>query len=404
LGWNDADMTGPRSSGSSAISTVPGAGPALSGTGNGSRRPDRGDGGGRIRKRDKTRAIAGERYAASNRWFWISTSIGAVAVLFFLAAAIPTYGWTPFIVLGIPAIAGCFVHRIADLVTERMYAISHLGWLALVGVCAAQTGGADSFLLPLVPTMALGFFGRLRPLVATAYAWVGCALAGGAVLLADWDGFVRFPWLVGSCALGLLTLTLFASQMAAGEIRHRGEATVDQLTGLLNRRGLKERMAELKQQAQVIGDGTYLAVLACDLDRFKLINDTYGHARGDAVLRDVAYIIRKQLRRFELAYRMGGEEFLILLPGNGVEDAAVVAEAVRAAIADSSPGGLQITISVGIAAAVAADFDADQLLLAADHAMMSAKRAGRDRIVLATEARRVIARGAGSTVGARTAV
>jgi diguanylate cyclase (GGDEF)-like protein len=340
------------------------------------------DDGARARREESTRALAGERFAASNTWFWVSSILGSVVLVVLLGAAVPTYGWIPLLLLGTPALVGSIATFFVPDLPERMYAIAHLVWLVFVGVCAGVAGGADSFLLPLLPTLALGFFSRLRPAAAAGYAWAAFGLASAAVLVTDWDGFVRAPWMLCSCAVGMVSLTLFASQMAAGELRHRGEATVDQLTGLLNRRGLKDRLAELRQQALVIGDDTQMAFLACDLDRFKLINDTHGHARGDDVLRDVAYILRKQLRRFELAYRMGGEEFLIVLPGHGVADAAVVAEAIRKAIADGTPGGLEVTVSIGVAAGVAADVDADDLLREADGALFAAKRAGRNRVMV----------------------
>jgi diguanylate cyclase (GGDEF)-like protein len=338
----------------------------------------------RSSQRDKARALSTERYLASNRWFWLASTIGTAAITALLIAAIPTYGWIPFLVLGVPAIVGTLGHFVGSVVSQRTYALSHAGWIVGIGVSASFAGGADSFLLAFLPVMVLGFFGRLRPMAAIGYSWAGCLLASVPVLLTDWDGFVRSPWLLGACAAGLLSLTPMAAHMAAGELHHRGEATIDQLTGLLNRRGLGDRIAELRQQAVVLGDDTPMAVLAGDLDRFKLINDTYGHARGDDVLRDVAYIIRKQLRRFELAYRMGGEEFLVLLPGHDAAAAMGVAESIRAAIEAGSPGGLTITISIGVASCPAAEVVPGQLLVEADNALYAAKAAGRNLVVQAT--------------------
>ena len=92
---------------------------------------------------------------------------------------------------------------------------------------------------------------------------------------------------------------------------------------------------EIEQQARVSGGPVSLVLL--DLDRFKLVNDTHGHERGDAVLRDVAYEIRKSLRSFELVYRIGGEEFLVLLPGVALHKAVDVAERVRAPWPTAAP-------------------------------------------------------------------
>jgi diguanylate cyclase (GGDEF)-like protein len=86
--------------------------------------------------------------------------------------------------------------------------------------------------------------------------------------------------------------------------------------------------------------GLPVGVLVTDVDHFKRVNDEFGHQRGDAVLTDVAYVMRKRLRAFDLAYRIGGEEFLMLLPGANVEETAAIAEDLREALpARRSPAG-----------------------------------------------------------------
>ena len=114
------------------------------------------------------------------------------------------------------------------------------------------------------------------------------------------------------------------------EIQQRADATLDPLTGLLNRKALAVRFAEIAEQAAVT-EG-WVSVIECDLDHFKDVNDEYGHDRGDAVLKDAAYALRKNMRSFELVYRLGGEEFLIVLPGVAGAEAAATAE--RGAIGD----------------------------------------------------------------------
>ena len=99
---------------------------------------------------------------------------------------------------------------------------------------------------------------------------------------------------------------------------------------MLNRNALQTRIAELAQQAAILREP--VALIVGDLDNFKAINDGHGHAAGDAVLKDVAYRMRKALRAYDLAYRLGGEEFLIVLPGADGRQAAEVAEALRGAI------------------------------------------------------------------------
>jgi diguanylate cyclase (GGDEF)-like protein len=121
-------------------------------------------------------------------------------------------------------------------------------------------------------------------------------------------------------------------------------------------------------------------VIVLDLDGFKRVNDTFGHERGDAVLRDAAYEIRKSLRSFELVYRIGGEEFLVLLPGVDLTAALDVAERVRHSVEDARPGDLDLTISAGVAANSGGHIRYDDLFRAADAALLEAKRGGRNRV------------------------
>ena len=132
--------------------------------------------------------------------------------------------------------------------------------------------------------------------------------------------------------------------------------------------------------------------MLADLDHFKSINDQHGHGVGDAVLRDVAYAMRRTLRTFELLYRLGGEEFALLLPGAAEDDAARIAEALRVAIEELETAGLQVTCSFGVATArgerhrarAASSRDADAALYAA-------KRGGRNRVERATARRLALA-------------
>src|SRR6185312_14295795 len=109
----------------------------------------------------------------------------------------------------------------------------------------------------------------------------------------------------------IATLALLAGVVSivwalqAAELHHRDEAILDPLTGLLNRHALMPRFIELSHQARLTQQP--VCMVLCDVDGFKAINDEYGHDRGDAVLRDVAYELRKRLRSFELVYRLGGE-------------------------------------------------------------------------------------------------
>ena len=177
--------------------------------------------------------------------------------------------------------------------------------------------------------------------------------------------------------MGLLSLALMQSDR-----QHRSASVIDPLTSMLNRNALRARVDELVHQAKVVNQP--IAVVVADIDHFKLINDSHGHAVGDVVLRDLAYRMRKRLRAFDLAYRIGGEEFAILLPGADADQAGAVAEELRAGIADEPIAGIEVTVSFGVSASLPGAFDYDATFKAADGALYEAKRLGRNRVELAT--------------------
>jgi diguanylate cyclase (GGDEF)-like protein len=162
------------------------------------------------------------------------------------------------------------------------------------------------------------------------------------------------------------------------DLEHRSSSVIDPLTGMLNRNALQTRIAELVQQAAILREP--VALIIGDLDNFKAINDGHGHAAGDAVLKDVAYRMRKSLRAYDLAYRLGGEEFLIVLPGADGRQAAEVAETLRHAIADDPIAGLLVTISFGVSASDPGEFEYDAVFAEADIALYRSKQDGRNRV------------------------
>jgi diguanylate cyclase (GGDEF)-like protein len=133
--------------------------------------------------------------------------------------------------------------------------------------------------------------------------------------------------------------------------------------------------------------GTPLGLLSIDLDHFKSINDSHGHLAGDQVLRQVASVTQTTLRDGDVLVRMGGEEFLVLLPGAGPGDLCTIGERIRRTIAAATvPNGrttLSVTASLGGAClSEAADDTIDQLLAAADEALYASKTSGRNRLTL----------------------
>ncbi len=165
------------------------------------------------------------------------------------------------------------------------------------------------------------------------------------------------------------------------EVELRVLATTDPLTGLYNRRRFLELGDYELQREHRNRRG--LSLLALDLDHFKLVNDRYGHAAGDEVLRRFALVCKSCLRAMDSIGRTGGEEFAILLPESGLEEACLVAERIRAGVefcpmpCDREP--FHVTVSIGAAGCLPED-DFDQLLARADNSLYIAKRAGRNRV------------------------
>jgi len=219
--------------------------------------------------------------------------------------------------------------------------------------------------------------------------------------------------LIGSINLGSADATRFTADHAADFLEHLGiiasfcvenavnrarllrSGFTDVLTGWHNRRYLQVRLEE--ELARARRDRSHIVCLMLDADHFKRINDTWGHAAGDAVLRELANRIESQVRASDVAARYGGEEFMVLLPGTDNRSGERLAERIRHAVAASPfalPSGeeVSITVSIGIAG-VSPGPDADDLktlgdtlIARADVAMYRAKSAGRDKVRVAADA------------------
>lgn len=165
-------------------------------------------------------------------------------------------------------------------------------------------------------------------------------------------------------------------------------ATTDPLTGLYNRRYFMNRLAE--ELLRMHRHSAYqIAILMLDLDHFKQVNDRYGHAMGDELLRHVANLMRGAVRKIDMLARLGGEEFAILMVNSSLQAATAFAERLREEIA-SSPlcmqgGLLKVTASIGVADMKASDHLADSVLIRADQALYRSKDAGRNQVQVFVE-------------------
>jgi diguanylate cyclase (GGDEF)-like protein len=191
----------------------------------------------------------------------------------------------------------------------------------------------------------------------------------------------------------LATIASFALENAVNRARLMRSGFTDVLTGWHNRRYLLVRLTE--ELARARRDQSSLVCLMLDLDHFKLVNDTYGHAAGDEVLRELAHRVELQVRASDVAARYGGEEFVVLMPNTDVRSGRLLAERIRQAVSATpvvfdDDREVAITASIGIAVALPGKDEkdlktlGDSLIARADVALYRAKAAGRNRIEIAT--------------------
>lgn len=188
---------------------------------------------------------------------------------------------------------------------------------------------------------------------------------------------------VHSCAYLLVVVGFLASVLVEYQQHLSHIATEDPLTRLLNRRGLEDALhVSLARAARA---GTPTTAIMVDIDHFKRINDSFGHETGDQVLRAIAGVLERVSRAGDVVSRIGGEEFLLILPDTSVSAARVLAERIRSAIGDRpllvEQQRIPVTVSLGVAGSLG-DVDLDTLSAEADRAMYLAKRGGRNRVAV----------------------
>jgi diguanylate cyclase (GGDEF)-like protein len=321
------------------------------------------------------------RIRESNRPAYAVTFAAVIGAAF-------TYGWLTVI----PPAMGAVFYNLVEHRLERFrrpeYVLAFL-WLV------AQAGNAAGLALvhfssdnpPLIGlvfmvimvTGTCGVFPRRGAIVGLSFAMLATVLAGLAInssLALDNPGLLALPVALVAVA------GLIGSAAGRSAVEYRGAAVVDRLTGMFNRAALTARSAELSHHSLTTGQA--VAVIEADLDRFKEVNDEHGHAVGDYVLQEVAYRIRKHLRAFDSAYRVGGEEFVVLLPGVSLSAANDTAHRICEAIREEPIKKLKVTLSLGVCASDSGEpFDYQRIFERADEALYEAKQDGRDRVCCA---------------------
>lgn len=310
---------------------------------------------------------------------------GCYAILLIACLALaPDFGWWWVL----PLTGGLAVFIVADhfmAKSHRPEVWSAVAWGVvplLLGATLIATGGPASPVVVwfAIPAVTLG--GRFEPRgMAIGTAYVMAVFLLSAVAVDPAKAVEHRDTLITTAAL-VISIVILSGALADSDRTHRRRSTLDPLTGLFNRNALEQRLAEIEGLPCDPDEGLSHALLLCDLDHFKRVNDQLGHAAGDAVLQDVAYTMRAALRAGDSIYRVGGEEILVILPGAGREAALEISERLRNEVRERRPVGVQVTVSIGIAVSEADFVDTDDLIARADAALYAAKAGGRNMVYL----------------------
>ena len=312
--------------------------------------------------------------------------------------------WTACSVLGLiavyAAIRSGWSRRFKDpalTLAQILYAIT---------CCAAAfviAGPARGVTLPILAIILMfGIFGLTtrQMLGVLVYSLVAFGVASGVVAARDEPDY---PTVVAAAYVGMVVVVLLSSTFLTTRVQSTREhlrrqkaelaqaleqirqlATHDDLTGLLNRRAMLDRMQ--LEQRRSLRSGSPLLIAQLDIDHFKAVNDTHGHAAGDLVLQSFADTVRRNVRDTDVLARWGGEEFVLLLCDTPAADAVTLMERLRQAVqamqvpVPQSGGPITVTVSIGLARHTPADPLAGTLERA-DQALYAAKAGGRNRVV-----------------------
>ena len=246
-----------------------------------------------------------------------------------------------------------------------------------------EKGQATSgFILMIVKIALVALI--VETVIMLGFYWLGLELSNWKFALLDAGLLAILVAIIAHYAFVRPKDRQIQSMMADLEkARQRAEklARFDSLTGVLSRRAVLEALNEEVERAKRHGDD--LACLMLDLDRFKTINDRYGHQFGDKALRRIAEVIAKLCRAYDHLGRYGGEEFLLILPETRIDGAVAFAERVRLAVEETALNGddERLTLSIGVAEWLSDDGSPETLIAEADQALFEAKAAGRNQVV-----------------------
>jgi len=303
---------------------------------------------------------------------------GTAGVVSLIEAATP--GGPPFSI--VPPLVAVGVGLLLALGGPRLpqAALACLGPIgaALIAYSIATTNAVgDGAALYVLPVLWVSYFFGARA-AAVIVVWVGIVHGIALIELPGKLGFFdRWLDLMASVSIVAAVVSLLSRRNDELVARLVADARVDKLTGVLNRRGFEEQLA--LEKARAARAAAPIAAVCLDLDHFKRVNDQLGHDAGDRVLVRLGVVLREQARPVDVIARLGGEEFVAVLPLADAAGAYAYAERVRAALAAS--GIPRVTASAGVAAADGPE-DLHALVRAADAALYEAKRAGRDRTVV----------------------
>jgi len=223
--------------------------------------------------------------------------------------------------------------------------------------------------------------------------------AAGGFYLSQYMHYSFLTLPSGYMATGMFVIFMIASDVA---IEMKEVATHDQLTGVLNRRGLGELGASVYETA--VRSGRPVSVIMTDIDRFKAINDKHGHAIGDIALVHFSNLLNENRRINDLVSRLGGEEFVLVLPGASVRSAMTIADELRLQVEESpmqnEGTSIPMTASFGVAALTQKDTCLTDIIVKADRALYRSKHAGRNQVDLDSSQMMLMADGSLKTISA----